>query len=226
MTEDHSSKIVETLPLIKQIAWNMAKGLPSSVEANDLVQYGVIGLIDALSRFDESRGIKLKTFAAKRIRGAMMDGMRHDAWPRSIRKQRRRLLEAEESLRAELGEGPSYAELAARLGWKKGIRRTIWRIRAMESIAGLNGETAMLPDEVVPPQPESPEKIYERKETQKRLRNVIATLSRQERIVVHLYYFEDATFKQIGQVLGVVESKVRQLHTKAINKIRIKLLDS
>ena len=223
LTPDQSSRIVEVLPSIEQIAWQVAKSQPPSVEASDLVQYGVIGLIDALGRFDESRGIKLETFAERRIRGAMLDGLRKGAWPRHTRKKRRELLEAEESLRAELGGEPSYAELSARLGWKKGIRQMIWRINVLESIAGLNGKAAMLPDGFVPPEPESPEKIYERKETQERLKNVIATLPRRERIVVNLYYFKDATIRQIGQILGLDESRVSQLHVGAINKIRIKL---
>src|SRR6201995_293042 len=109
-------RIVASLPFVESLARRVAASMPNSIEIGDLIQDGVIGLIDAAHRFDESRGIKFKTFAERRIRGAMIDALRRDAWPRGVRRQRRELEAARESLRRELGHEPSIADLAVRVG--------------------------------------------------------------------------------------------------------------
>ncbi|MEK7203477.1 MAG: sigma-70 family RNA polymerase sigma factor [Patescibacteria group bacterium] len=217
--------ILKTLPLIKHIAWQMTESRPyQKVEVSDLVQDGVLGLIDALSRFDKSRGIKLETFVDKRIRGAMMDGLRKGAWPRLMRKRRRELFEAEESLRTELKRVPSYAELSVRLGWnERNVRRSIWRISVIESMAGLSDKLAMLPAGFVPAEPESPEKTFEIREIQKRVRKAMTTLLFRERQVIFLCYFKGMTLKEISKIFGISRTRVSQLHAKAIRNIRMAL---
>src|SRR5436309_7518325 len=115
-TASPNRRIVTSLPFVEALARRMAASMPNSIEIRDLVQDGVIGLIDAAHRFDEDRGIKFETFAERRVRGAMIDALRRDAWPRGVRRQRRELDAAREALRRELGHEPSLADLAARIG--------------------------------------------------------------------------------------------------------------
>src|SRR5213596_259658 len=129
-----SRRIVAGLPFVEALARRMAASMPNSIDIGDLVQDGVLGLIDAANRFDEARGIKFETFAERRVRGAMIDALRKDAWPRGVRRQRRELDAARESLRRELGHEPSMADLAARVGSdEKRLSRTIVRINTIEA---------------------------------------------------------------------------------------------
>src|SRR3979490_2423968 len=129
-----SRRIVAGLPFVEALARRMAASMPNSIDVGDLVQDGVLGLIDAAKRFDEGRGIKFETFAERRVRGAMIDALRRDAWPRGVRRQRRELEAAREELRRELGHEPSMADLAARVGSdERRLGRTIVRINTIES---------------------------------------------------------------------------------------------
>src|SRR5437773_1610479 len=131
-------RIVASLPFVEALARRMAASMPNSIDIGDLVQDGVLGLIDAAHRFDEGRGIKFETFAERRIRGAMIDALRRDAWPRGVRRQRRELEAARETLRRELGHEPSIADLAAKVGTdEKRLGRTIVRIATIESTSPL-----------------------------------------------------------------------------------------
>src|SRR5213594_4638027 len=131
-------RIVAGLPFVEALARRMAASMPNSIDIGDLVQDGVLGLIDAANRFDEGRGIKFETFAERRVRGAMIDALRKDAWPRGVRRQRRELEAAREQLRRELGCEPSLADLAAKVGSdEKRLGRTIVRINAIESTSPL-----------------------------------------------------------------------------------------
>src|ERR671923_3035387 len=225
----HSGKenprIAASLPFVEQLARRVAATMPHSIDIGDLVQDGVIGLIDAARRFDEGRGIKFETFAERRIRGAMIDALRKDAWPRGVRRQRRELEAAREELRRELGCEPSLADLAARVGSdEKRLGRTIVRINAIESTSPLaNNEhlnEASLPPALVPAEPEQPDRAYEREETKARVRAAIASLPPREQKVIGLYYYGEATMKQIGAEIGVNESRVSQLHARAIRRLR------
>src|ERR671913_459945 len=132
-------RIVAGLPFVEALARRMAASMPNSIDIGDLVQDGVLGLIDAAHRFDEERGIKFETFAERRVRGAMIDALRRDAWPRGVRRQRRELEAAREQLRRELGAEPSLADLAARLGSDEArLGRTILRISTIESTSPLS----------------------------------------------------------------------------------------
>ncbi len=199
--------------------------MPNSIDIGDLVQDGVLGLIDAANRFDEDRGIKFETFAERRVRGAMIDALRKDAWPRGVRRQRRELEAAREALRRELGHEPSMAELAARVGSdEKRLSRTIVRINTIEATSPLNtGEhmdESSLPTALVPSEPESPDAAYERCETRDRVRAAIQSLPWRERKVIGLYYYGEVTMKHIGAEIGVNESRVSQLHARAIRRLR------
>jgi RNA polymerase sigma factor for flagellar operon FliA len=227
---DQNPRIVAGLPFVEALARRMAASMPNSIDIGDLVQDGVIGLIDAAHRFDEDRGIKFETFAERRVRGAMIDALRRDAWPRGVRRQRRELDAAREALRRELGHEPSLADLAARVGSdEKRLSRTIVRINTIESTSPLaTGEhihESSLPAALVPSEPDAPDRAYEKLETRDRVRAAIQTLPWRERKVVGLYYYGEVTMKQIGAEIGVNESRVSQLHARAIRRMREALGD-
>jgi RNA polymerase sigma factor for flagellar operon FliA len=208
----------------------MAASMPNSIDIGDLVQDGVLGLIDAAHRFDEDRGIKFETFAERRVRGAMIDALRKDAWPRGVRRQRRELDAAREALRRELGHEPSMADLAARVGSdEKRLSRTIVRINTIEATSPLASAEHMdensLPTVLVPSEPDAPDKAYEKAETRDRVRAAIQSLPWRERKVIGLYYYGEVTMKQIGAEIGVNESRVSQLHARAIRRLRDALGD-
>jgi RNA polymerase sigma factor for flagellar operon FliA len=218
-------RIAAGLPFVESLARRVAASMPHSIELNDLVQDGMLGLIDAACRFDEARGIKFETFAERRVRGAMIDALRRDAWPRGVRRQRRELEAAREQLRRELGAEPSLADLAARMGSDEArLGRTILRISTIESTsplsAGENVDGAMLPPALVPSEPPAPDKAYEAREVRDRVRGAIASLPPRERKVIGLYYYGEATMKEIGASIGVNESRVSQLHARAVQRLR------
>jgi RNA polymerase sigma factor for flagellar operon FliA len=218
-------RVVAALPFVEQLARRVAATMPHSIDIGDLVQDGVIGLIDAAHRFDEARGIKFETFAERRIRGAMIDALRKDAWPRGVRRQRRELEAAREELRRELGCEPSLADLAAKVGSdEKRLGRTIVRINAIESTSPLANndklDESAVPTALIPSEPEQPDAAYEREQTKERVRAAIASLPPREQKVIGLYYYGEATMKQIGAEIGVNESRVSQLHARAIRRLR------
>jgi RNA polymerase sigma factor for flagellar operon FliA len=230
LTAAQSRRIVAGLPFVEALARRMASTMPHSIDVGDLVQDGVIGLIDAAHRFDESRGIKFETFAERRIRGAMIDALRRDAWPRGVRRVRRELEAARETLRRELGHEPSLSDLAAKVGTdEKRLGRTIVRIHTIESTSPLaTSETideACLPTALVPSEPEAPDAAFERSEMQDKVRAAIESLPLREQKVITLYYYGDVTMKQIGAEIGVNESRVSQLHARAVKRLRVALAD-
>jgi RNA polymerase sigma factor for flagellar operon FliA len=224
-TAAQDRRIVAGLPFVEALARRMAASMPNSIDIGDLVQDGVLGLIDAAHRFDEARGIKFETFAERRVRGAMIDALRKDAWPRGVRRQRRELDAAREALRRELGHEPSMADLAARVGSdEKRLSRTIVRINTIEATSplatGEHFDESSLPTVLVPSEPESPDTAYEKTETRERVRAAISALPKREQTVISLYYYGEVTMKEIGQEIGVNESRVSQLHARAIKRLR------
>lgn len=218
-------RIAAGLPFVEALARRLAASMPHSIDLGDLVQDGMIGLIDAAHRFDESRGIKFETFAERRVRGAMIDALRRDAWPRGLRRVRRELEAARESLRRQLGHEPSIADLAARLGSDEArLGRTIVRIKTIESTSPLataeSIEGVALPPALVPSEPKAPDKACEEGELRNRIRAAMVALPSRERKVIGLYYYGDVTMKQIGTEIGVNESRVSQLHARAIQRLR------
>jgi RNA polymerase sigma factor for flagellar operon FliA len=222
---DQNRRIVAGIPFVEALARRMAASMPNSIDIGDLVQDGVLGLIDAAHRFDEERGIKFETFAERRVRGAMIDALRRDAWPRGVRRQRRELDAAREALRRELGHEPSMADLAARVGSdEKRLSRTIVRINTIEATSPLaSGEhfdESCLPTALVPSEPDAPDAAYEKVEIRERVRAAIAALPKREQKVIALYYYGEVTMKEIGAEIGVNESRVSQLHARAIRRLR------
>lgn len=218
-------RIVAGLPFVEVLARRMAASMPNSVDIGDLVQDGVLGLIDAAHRFDEGRGIKFETFAERRVRGAMIDALRRDAWPRGVRRQRRELDAAREALRRELGHEPSMADLAARVGSdEKRLSRTIVRINTIEATSplatGEHFDENCLPTVLVPSEPDAPDAALEKVEMRDRVRAAIAGLPTREQKVIGLYYYGEVTMREIGAEIGVNESRVSQLHARAIRRLR------
>ena len=225
--KDHD-RIAAGVPFVEAMARRMASSMPHSIDLGDLVQDGMIGLIDAAHRFDEGRGIKFETFAERRVRGAMIDAMRRDAWPRGVRKVRRELEAAREKLRHELGAEPSLAELAKHMGCDEAaLNRTIVRIKAIESTSPLASvdpaHDANLPPVMVPPEQPRPDRVCEQGDVAKRVREAIKALPARERKVIGLYYYSDVTMKEIGTEIGVNESRVSQLHARAVQRLRKEL---
>jgi RNA polymerase sigma factor for flagellar operon FliA len=221
-------RVASGLPFVESLARRVASSMPHSIELSDLVQDGMLGLIDAACRFDEARGIKFETFAERRVRGAMIDALRKDAWPRGVRRQRREIEAAREQLRRELGAEPSLADIAARIGSDEArLGRTIVRINTIEQTsplsAGENIDSGSLPAALVPSEPESPDRAYESREVRDRVRAAIASLPPRERKVISMYYYAEATMKEIGAQIGVNESRVSQLHARAVQRLRAAL---
>lgn len=222
---DTNPRVEASLPFVEALARRMAATMPHSIDLGDLVQDGVIGLIDAAERFDEARGIKFETFAERRVRGAMIDALRRDAWPRGVRRVRRELEAAREKLRGQLGCEPSLADLAAEIGSdEKRLSRTIVRINTIESTSPLscaeNLDETQLPAVLVPAEPDRPDQAFERVEAKDRVRDAIRSLPPRERRLIGLYYYGEVTMKEIGSELGVNESRVSQLHARALGRLR------
>jgi RNA polymerase sigma factor for flagellar operon FliA len=228
LREDQQSRVIASRAFVEALARRMAASMPSGVDVGDLVQDGMIGLIDAVHRYDEDRGIRFETFAERRIRGAMIDALRRDAWPRGVRRMRRELEAAREALRVATGCEPSLADLAAHLGTdEERLGRTIVRINTIEATSAASGgdsEDANLPPGCVPSAPPSPDDRYVSVERRERLREAMRRLQPRDRRLLSLYYFQDATMKQIGQALGVNESRISQLHARALTRLKDSLL--
>ena len=223
--ESNQDRVTAGVPFVEALARRMAASMPHSIELGDLVQDGMIGLIDASNRFDEKRGIKFETFAERRVRGAMIDALRRDAWPRGVRRARRELEAAREKLRHELGSEPSLADLAKVMGSDEArLGRTIVRIHTIEStsplatIDSVNG--ANLPPVMVPVERPGPDRVCETSEVAARVRDAIKALPWRERKVVGMYYYGEVTMKEIGLEIGVNESRVSQLHARAVQRLR------
>jgi RNA polymerase sigma factor for flagellar operon FliA len=223
--ESNQDRVTAGVPFVEALARRMAASMPHSIDLGDLVQDGMIGLIDASNRFDEKRGIKFETFAERRVRGAMIDALRRDAWPRGVRRARRDLEAAREKLRHELGSEPSLADLAKVMGSDEArLVRTIVRIHTIESTSPLatidtvNG--ANLPPVMVPVERPGPDRVCETSEVAARVRDAIKALPWRERKVVGMYYYGEVTMKEIALELGVNESRVSQIHARAVQRLR------
>ncbi len=218
--------IVHYSPLVKFVAGRVGSGLPSSVDRGDLVGSGVIGLIDAMERYDPGHGVKFETFAVPRIRGAIYDGLRKLDWaPRAVRSQARSVSTAISELEHEAGRAPTDDELAAHLGISA-AELTTWLSAIATSTVGpldraieAGGEPAALDG----PGSESPSAVVEDHELSQIMRAEIRKLPEREKLVLSLYYDEGLTLAEIGQVLGVSESRVSQIHTKSVLHLRSRL---
>jgi RNA polymerase sigma factor for flagellar operon FliA len=221
--------ILHYAPLVKYVASRVAVGLPASVEQADLVSYGVFGLIDALEKFEPGRGNKFETYAIPRIKGAIIDELRAMDWvPRSVRFKAREIDKAQADLEAMLKRQPTERELAERLGMTmRELHEVVAQISfvsvlaldEMVSVGADRGEQVSLLD-TLPDRGLDPTSGVEGQETRGLLAAAINSLSEREKIVVTLYYFEGLTLAEIGYILGVTESRVCQIHTKAVAGLR------
>lgn len=229
LRDDQQDRVIASRTFVETLARRVAASMPGGVDVGDLVQDGMIGLIDAVHRFDEARGIRFETFAERRVRGAMIDALRKDAWPRGVRRQRRELEAARETLRTrENGAEPSLADLAAHLGTdEERLGRTILRIATIEATSPAAGADAAdhdLPAGCVPSAPPTPDDAYVVSERRERLRQAMGALEPRDRRLLALYYFRSATMKEIGSALNVNESRVSQLHARALTRLKQALL--
>ncbi|HEY8467124.1 MAG TPA: RNA polymerase sigma factor WhiG [Solirubrobacterales bacterium] len=225
--------VVAYAPLVKFIAGRMAAGLPSHVEESDLVSYGLVGLINAIERFEPERHIKFETYAVQRIKGSIIDELRSLDWvPRSVRSRAREVERAYAKLEAKLGRAPSEEEMAAELEMDVGDFRNVLLEIANSSVLALDdlwafadpdgsgsGDISVL-DTIEDPKGVDPEAEARAAEIKDRLADAIEALPERERLVIALYYYESLTLREIGEVLGVTESRVSQLHTKAVLGLR------
>ncbi len=221
---DRNALVEAHLPQVKFIAERMAAKLPPSVDRDDLIGAGVLGLLDAVDKFDPARGVQFKTYAEMRVRGAMLDSLRSLDWaPRSMRHRAREIEAAYHRIEQERGRSAEEDEVAAALGLSVAEFHTLLGELRGLTLLGLEGDDE--DDEYPVPQiPDDPERgplaLYERTESRDRLIGAIDRLPERERQVIALYYLEELTMKEIGSVLGVTESRVSQLHTQAILRLR------
>jgi RNA polymerase sigma factor for flagellar operon FliA len=221
--------ILHYAPLVKYVASRVATGLPSSVEQADLVSYGMFGLIDALHKFEPGRGNKFETYAIPRIKGAIIDELRAMDWvPRSIRFKAREIEKAHSDLEAMLKRQPTEVEMAERLGISRSELHdvvsqisfvSVLALDELVSVGADRGEQVSLIDTLADKHLD-PTSGVESQETRGLLAAAINSLSEREKIVVTLYYFEGLTLAEIGEILGVTESRVCQIHTKAVGGLR------
>jgi RNA polymerase sigma factor for flagellar operon FliA len=221
--------IVRYAPLVKYIAGRVAVNLPPTVDFDDLVSYGILGLIDAIEKFDIKQGSKFKTYASSRIKGAIFDELRLLDWvPRSIRQKGRELEEVYSRLEHKYGRPATDEEVANALGITvQELEKMILKVSgaALTSLdemwsVGEDDDEVAVGDTIEGSYAKSPDLAIEKEEVKRILVDAINRLPQREKEVVALYYYEELTLKEIGEVLGVTESRVSQLHTKAILRLR------
>jgi len=222
------------LPLVKNVAGRMAAGFPKSVELNDLINTGVIGLIEAFNNFDPGRGVKFETFAVPRIRGAILDELRALDWvPRSTRAKARNIDRAITKLENELGRGPSAGEIAETLDIPIVDLFTAQKDVCFSSLLSLDEMICREDDNRQVPRIETIEnrdsvdilEDMELSELKTFMMVSISALTEQERLVVSLYYYEELTLKEIGEIMLISESRVSQIHTRAVGRRRALIRD-
>jgi len=215
------------------VAGKLSSGLPAHVEEADLISYGLGGLISAIERFDLTREIKFETYAITRIRGAIIDELRTLDWvPRSVRARAREIERANMKLEARLRRAPTDEEMAAELGMSLDdfqdallqiSNSTIVALDELWHISDSGGDQVSLLDTLPDRRAPDPQQLIAQSELRERIAAAIAALPEREKLVVALYYYENLTLREIGEVLGVTESRVSQLHTKAVLRLRSKL---
>jgi RNA polymerase sigma factor for flagellar operon FliA len=236
--DDRDEKARERLvlayaPLVKYVAGRMSSGLPSHVEESDLISYGLLGLISAIERFEPEREIKFETFAITRIKGSIIDELRSLDWvPRSVRTKAREIEKANAKLEHRLHRAPTDQEMAKELGVEiEDFQDSLVRISnssvvaldELWTVSDSSGDQVSLLDTIQDPQAADPATEMDTTEMKDRLADAIARLPEREKLVVALYYYENLTLREIGEVLGVTESRVSQLHTKAVLRLKSRL---
>ena len=226
--------ILHYMPLVKSAAYKMSKKLPSTVERADLESYGTFGLIDAIHKYDIKRGIKFETYAPTRINGAIYDGLRSMDWvPRAVRSQSKILLDMIQRLSSELQRAPTREEICYALGWSKEEYENVRGKAFTEHAISLNDTASSKDDETSQSEvidtiasmggvsrEESPSSFFEFTELKEELTKVLKTLNEKEQAILKLYYFEGLKFTEISNLFNVSESRICQIHMKAVENIR------
>ena len=223
-------------PIVKYVAGRLGSGLPAHVDEGDLVSYGLLGLISAIERYDPDRDVKFETYAIARIKGSILDELRALDWvPRSVRSRARQIERAMAELEAKLGHAPSDEELAKKVGISVEeledsltdiSRSSIAALDELWTISGSGGDQVTLIDTIEDTQGPEPQSAFAQTELREMVADAITSLPEREKLVITLYYYEDLTLREIGEVLGVTESRVSQLHTKAILRLKARLSGS
>ena len=235
-TRDRATRdrlILTYAPLVKYVAGRLGSGLPAHVDEGDLTSYGLLGLIGAIERFDPERDIKFETYAIARIKGSIIDELRALDWvPRSVRSRARDIERAITELEAKFGRAPTDEEIADKVGITTVeledsltaiSRSSIAALDELWSVSGQGGDTVALIDTIEDTQGPQPQTALDATEVREALGEAIARLPEREKLVVTLYYYEELTLREIGEVLGVTESRVSQLHTKAVLRLKARL---
>ena len=233
---DHSARerlVVAYSPLVKFVAGRTGARLPSHVDQADLISDGMIGLVDAMERFEPRREIRFETFAMQRIRGAIIDGLRSLDWvPRSVRSRARDIEAANSKLEHDLGRAPTDEELAGRLEMSQDdLQEALLQISNSSILAleelwmapDASGDKVSLLDTIEDESAPDPQAALATNEVKDRLSEAIQDLPERETLVVALYYIANLTLREIGEVLGVTESRVSQVHSKAVLRLRSRL---
>jgi RNA polymerase sigma factor for flagellar operon FliA len=229
------SLILNYSPLVKYVAGRVAVGLPANIDQADLVSYGIFGLIDAIEKYEPSRGIKFETYAISRIRGAIIDELRAIDWvPRSVRSKARAVEKAYSILENKLKRPPSDGEIAEEMDISVDELNTIYTqlstvsliaLDELMSVDGERGDKLSLVDTLEDTKTVGPMEAFESEEMKDILADAINRLPEREKIVITLYYYEGLTLAQIGEVLGVTESRICQMHTKAVLALKGKITE-
>ncbi|HEY7891910.1 MAG TPA: RNA polymerase sigma factor WhiG [Solirubrobacteraceae bacterium] len=225
--------ILTYAPLVKYVAGRLGTGLPAHVEEGDLVSYGLLGLMNAIERYDPGRDTKFETYAISRIKGSIIDELRSLDWvPRSVRSRSREIERAIAELEHKLHRAPTDEEIAAQIGISDQefhdsltqiSRSSVAALDELWTISSSGGDTVSLIDTLQDPNADDPSTEMSRTELRDALASAIGKLPEREKTVITLYYYEELTLREIGEVLGVTESRVSQLHTKAILRLKAKL---
>ena len=230
--EERQRLLTEQLPQVRYIARRIHERLPRHVPFEDLVHAGVVGLIDALQKFDKTKHVQLGSYAKFRIRGAILDSLREMDWsPRDLRRQSRRVEEAHDKLRLELGRNPTEPELAKEMEIALAeLQKLLGEISSLEIgslrvISPDDGREEDLCEYLPDDRDESPLAQFLHSEMRELLSRAIADLPEKERQVLALYYFEELTMKEVGMTLGVGESRVSQIHSMAVVRLRARMTE-
>jgi RNA polymerase sigma factor for flagellar operon FliA len=220
-------------PLVKYVAGRMSSGLPAHVEEADLISYGLLGLISAIERFEPAREIRFETFAITRIKGSIIDELRSLDWvPRSVRAKAREIERANAKLEHRLHRAPTDQEMASELEvsvdeFQESLVRisnsSVVALDELWTVSDSSGDQVSLLDTIQDESAADPAQEMDLTDMKDRLADAIARLPEREKLVVALYYYENLTLREIGEVLGVTESRVSQLHTKAVLRLKSRL---
>ena len=218
--------ILEYAPMVKYVAGRLLVHVGQHVEYDDLISYGIFGLIDAIDKFDLDKGVKFETYASLRIRGAIIDNIRKMDWvPRTLRQKNKEFEQLYGQLEFELGREPTEAEIAKKLNLSIKETRELISKSTVISLVSLDDYLEQNHESVfgASSQEDTPEGYVNKQELQKMLTEAIEKLTEKEKLVVTLYYFEGLTLKEISEIMGVSESRVSQIHSKAISRMQSKL---